>query len=169
MRKTVSTLVILFLGLIYAQTEYPHTHDNGGGYREGAGYRSYASIGQAVIGKCNGDNFTNQAGYLTGISAILEVHESPQNTKLPDRVLISPAYPNPFNSYCQIDINLPDDDDVVFEVYDIFGRKLYFFKEHRPAGVYSLNFNASNLESGVYLYRVMVGQVSTRGRLILVK
>ena len=128
--KKVFITALMLASVIYAQTEYPHVQDNGGGYREGAGYRSYASIGQAVI---------------------------------------SPAYPNPFNSKCQIEVAIPRAGAISFSVYDLFGRKIYTTHEKKPAGTYTIEFDAGNLPSGVYLYRVAAGNTTETGRLILVK
>ncbi len=168
MRKALFAAITLTF-VIYAQTEYPHVQDNGGGYREGAGYRSYASIGQAVIGRCSDGSVENQAGYLTGVEVYLEVRETPDEAKLPEQVVISPAYPNPFNSRCQIEVALPAPGRVAFEVYDLYGRKLYSASYSKPAGAYVVEFDAGNLPSGIYIYRVSVGDVVDTGRLMLVK
>lgn len=166
-RAIFTTLAMIFA--VYAQTEYPHVQDNGGGYREGAGYRSYASIGQAVIGRCSDGSVVNQAGYLTGLEVYLEIRQMPQETKLPEQVVISPAYPNPFNSKCQIEVAMPRAGAISFSVYDLFGRRIYTTREKKPAGTYTIEFDAGNLPSGVYLYRVAAGNTTETGRLILVK
>ena len=166
-RAIFTTLVMIFA--VYAQTEYPHVQDNGGGYREGAGYQSYASIGQAVIGRCSDGSVVNQAGYLTGLEVYLAIREMPEETKLPEQVVISPAYPNPFNSKCQIEVAMPRAGAISFSVYDLFGRKIYTTHEKKPAGTYTIEFDAGNLPSGVYLYKVAAGNITETGRLILVK
>ena len=166
-RALLSVIVLTFVA--YAQTEYPHVQDNGGGYREGAGYRSYASIGQAVIGRCSDGSVVNQAGYLTGLEVYLAIREMPEDTKLPEQVVISPAYPNPFNSKCQIEVAMPRAGAISFSVYDLFGRRIHITREEKPAGTYTVEFDAGNLPSGVYLYKVAAGNITETGRLILVK
>ena len=166
-RAIFTTLVMIFA--VYAQTEYPHVQDNGGGYREGAGYQSYASIGQAVIGRCSDGSVVNQAGYLTGLEVYLAIREMPEETKLPEQVVISPAYPNPFNSKCQIEVAMPRAGAISFSVYDLFGRRIHTTREEKPAGTYTVEFDAGNLPSGVYLYKVAAGNITETGRLILVK
>lgn len=169
MRSIIFSAVLVCAFALFAQTEYPHVQDNGGGYKESAGYRSYASIGQPVIGVCGDASYTNQAGYITGVSVYLNIKKKPNANLLPDRPEIGLPYPNPFNGTCQIEIFLPREDDIVFSVYTLSGQKIIERKSHRDSGAYRLTFDAGSMPSGVYLYRISIGDTQTRGKIVLVR
>lgn len=64
-------------------------------------------------------------------------------------------FPNPFNPSTKINYELPDDGKVNLIIYDITGRQVaQLINEIQPAGYYNMEFNAKNLSSGVYYYRL---------------
>lgn len=64
-------------------------------------------------------------------------------------------FPNPFNPVTQIKYSLAQDADVTIKVYDMLGREVAkLVNEYQVSGSYEINFNASNLSSGVYIYRI---------------
>ena len=70
-------------------------------------------------------------------------------------------YPNPFNSSTHIKYQLQTGAFVVLRVFDVLGREVEtLVNERRNAGNYSVQFNASNLSSGVYFYRIEAWIVS---------
>ncbi|NBC05143.1 MAG: T9SS type A sorting domain-containing protein, partial [Bacteroidetes bacterium] len=78
-------------------------------------------------------------------------------------------YPNPFNPTTQISYQLPVSSEVRLEVYDMLGRNVAtLVNEQVSAGRHTVNFDAGNLSSGVYLYRLQAGsQIMTRKLTIL--
>ena len=92
------------------------------------------------------------------------------NREQPQSVLLSQNYPNPFNPLTVIGYQLPVSSDVSLKVYDMLGRELAILVEGRQyAGTYQAEFDASNLASGVYLYRLTVGQIVQARQMVLVK
>ena len=74
---------------------------------------------------------------------------------LPKEFAISQNYPNPFNPSTKIDYQVPVDAKVIMEVYSITGQKVVeLVNQDQQAGYYSVNFGASKLASGVYIYRI---------------
>lgn len=68
---------------------------------------------------------------------------------------LSNSYPNPFNPSTQISYSLAQDADVSVKVYDMLGTEVAnLVSETKSAGKYNLSFNAENLASGVYIYRI---------------
>ncbi|MGB3018870.1 MAG: T9SS type A sorting domain-containing protein, partial [Ignavibacteria bacterium] len=66
-------------------------------------------------------------------------------------------YPNPFNPVTTINYDLPSDGIVTLKVYDILGRELKtLVNEMKTAGYYKVQFNAADLASGAYFYRLVV-------------
>ncbi len=74
---------------------------------------------------------------------------------VPGTYNMSQNYPNPFNPSTKIDYDLPYDGKVSIVLYDISGREVAsLVNEVKTAGYYQVNFNASNLASGMYFYRI---------------
>jgi len=169
MNKALFVATVALAIALFADTEYPHVQDNGGGYKSNASYRSCASIGQAVIGYATTASYRSAAGFVSAPCVCLEIEDKPGVCILPAEPTIGVPYPNPFNSVCQIDIALPEPGNVQFEVFDLAGHKIFEQAEKRDAGAYTVKLDATNLPSGAYLYRIAVGAVRCDGRLILVE
>jgi photosystem II stability/assembly factor-like uncharacterized protein len=79
-------------------------------------------------------------------------------------------YPNPFNSITTITYSIPKDCLVRLKVFDTLGNEVsQLVNEFKKAGEYRVNFNAGNLSSGVYLYKLFAGEYSAGKKFILVK
>jgi hypothetical protein len=82
-------------------------------------------------------------------------------------------YPNPFNPSTLINYEIPVDasgEMVSLKVYDLLGTEIAeLVNEIKPAGKYSINFNASNLSSGVYIYKITAGKYAAARKMSLVK
>ena len=80
-------------------------------------------------------------------------------------------FPNPFNQSTKINFDLPKDSKVTLVIYDLLGRvvKRLLNSEFKQAGRYSIDFNASNLASGVYFYRIEAGDFVMTKKMVLVK
>ncbi|MGD0339767.1 MAG: T9SS type A sorting domain-containing protein [Bacteroidota bacterium] len=79
-------------------------------------------------------------------------------------------YPNPFNPSTVISYQLPVTGFVALKVYDVLGREVEtLVNERQNAGSHSVTFNANNLPSGVYFYRMQAGSYSETKKLILLR
>ncbi len=80
------------------------------------------------------------------------------------------VYPNPFNPTADIRFALPEAGKVSLKIYDITGRTVATLVDgYREAGVHDVRFDAAGLSSGIYLYRLQVGDFSAAGKMILMK
>jgi hypothetical protein len=83
---------------------------------------------------------------------------------------ISQNYPNPFNPLTRFKYTLPTDGNVSIIVYDITGREISNLENNfKKAGVYIIDFNAVNISSGVYFYRIKYGNNIITKKMILLK
>ena len=168
---SIGLLFLIPCSLLLAQSEYPRVMDNGGGLSENTSYKNIASIGQAVTGVASNppSGNINQAGYITAVDIFLDIKEDPFAEKLPEELSIGKPYPNPFNPTCQIKVKLPKLSEISFEVFDLLGRNIFTERKNCKGGTYRLIFNAEGLPSGVYLYRISVGETVSDGKFMLMK
>ncbi|MBK8982102.1 MAG: T9SS type A sorting domain-containing protein [Ignavibacteria bacterium] len=89
---------------------------------------------------------------------------------IPERYSLSQNYPNPFNPTTKINFSIPKQGIVTLKVYDVLGKEVMtLVNEQKPAGNYSINFNAANLSSGAYFYRIEAGEFRDIKRMIILK
>jgi hypothetical protein len=89
---------------------------------------------------------------------------------VPDRFELFQNYPNPFNPTTKIQWQSPVSSHQTLRVYDILGNEVItLLNEFREAGKYEVIFNAGNLSSGVYLYRLQAGEQSFTKKMTLIK
>ncbi|MBZ0202734.1 MAG: T9SS type A sorting domain-containing protein, partial [Ignavibacteria bacterium] len=83
---------------------------------------------------------------------------------------LSQNYPNPFNPSTKIDFSLPNSSNVELKIFDVLGREVYtLLNEEFAAGNYSVDFNASELPSGMYFYKLTSGEFSEVKKMVLIK
>jgi len=92
------------------------------------------------------------------------------NVKLPAKFLLSQNYPNPFNPSTTINYSLPKSGNVTLKVFDILGQEVTtLVNEKQSAGKYEVKFDAGKLASGIYYYRISVGNFIQTKKMILMK
>ncbi|SMO91687.1 Por secretion system C-terminal sorting domain-containing protein [Gracilimonas mengyeensis] len=89
---------------------------------------------------------------------------------VPESFALSQNYPNPFNPATVIHYQLAKSGQVQLQVFDVSGRKIAdLVNEHKTAGNYSVQFDASHLSTGVYFYRLTAGDFSSTQKMLLIK
>jgi len=82
-------------------------------------------------------------------------------TELPSTFSLSQNYPNPFNPMTNIRFDLPKSGLVKLIIYDLLGREITTLVNQKlQAGSYSVYWDGSNYPSGVYFYKLVVGDAS---------
>ena len=88
----------------------------------------------------------------------------------PAKFELKQNYPNPFNPTTSIECVVPSSEYVSLKVYDILGNEVVtLVNEKKDAGSYKVNFDASQLSSGVYFYKLNAGTFNRIGKMLLIK
>ncbi len=105
----------------------------------------------------------------------LFVREKPVIAALPDDAIprtisLEPNYPNPFNPTTQIEFSLPQATKVELAVYNTLGQRVALLaNRYMNAGTHNLQFDGSELSSGVYIYRLKTDGYSKSRKMLLMK
>jgi hypothetical protein len=79
-------------------------------------------------------------------------------------------YPNPFNPSTTISFNLPESGKVILKIYDMIGKEIETLVEgYKEAGIYTVNFNAEELASGMYLYSLSTNGFTETKKMLFMK
>ncbi|MCP4634575.1 MAG: T9SS type A sorting domain-containing protein, partial [candidate division Zixibacteria bacterium] len=79
-------------------------------------------------------------------------------------------YPNPFNAQTTISYDIFSEGDVRLDIYNIGGQKVANLKDdYSSAGYYNVSWDASGYSSGIYIYRLTIGENIISGKMNLVK
>ncbi len=98
------------------------------------------------------------------------VNASYYGDKVPSTYEISQNYPNPFNPSTTINYQIPQTGFVTLKIYDILGKEVTtLVNEQKNQGRYSINFDASRLASGVYIYQLRVNVYVSSKKMLLLK
>ncbi len=120
-------------------------------------------------------DYTQNGAYAQLISAknTLEnlLYVSNENVEdVPIQFGLEQNYPNPFNPSTTIEYSVPATGLVELKIYSILGEEIaVLVNETQPAGKYRILFNAQNLPSGVYFYKIVVGDFSSVRKMAFVK
>ena len=112
--------------------------------------QEYAKIGNTLA-----------TGQLTAVNDV---------SNLPNKFELSQNYPNPFNPSTVISYSIPKAANVTLKVYDVLGREVAtLVNQFQNANSYKVNFNASSLSTGVYIYKIVAGNYTMTKKMLLLK
>ncbi|MFA5668514.1 MAG: T9SS type A sorting domain-containing protein [Balneolaceae bacterium] len=116
-----------------------------------AGAMDYRSSDHTLIVGTHG-----RGAFIATAGSIVANEEGTRISERPNSFELAQNYPNPFNPSTNIQFNLPNSAKVSINVFDINGRKISTLLNNssRSAGQHNVTFDAGNLATGVYLYRI---------------
>jgi len=109
--------------------------------------------------------------YEAGGSDSIDIVTSVENeTKIPAQFSLYQNYPNPFNPTTTIRFSVPKNQKVQLVVYDMLGREVRtLYNDIATAGILTIDFDASGLASGVYIYQLKAGTFFDSKKMIILK
>jgi len=117
----------------------------------------------------NGTTYGTPQIYADSLNCVIS-GVGPNGSTIPTQYSLSQNYPNPFNPVTRISYALPKAGFVTLKIYDLLGREVRtLVNEYKTANTYSVEFNASELSSGVYFYKINANGFSDIKKMMLIK
>jgi len=109
--------------------------------------------------------------FIDNVSLYELVETNIEHTEhLPETYRLYSNYPNPFNPLTRIKFALPEPEHVELIIYNIIGQKIVTpIKKTMNAGEHEIDFNADNLSSGIYYYKLHAGEFQDVKKMVLLK
>ena len=108
-------------------------------------------------------------GDLTWFPEITDIEEVP-GSAIPTEFTLEQNYPNPFNPTTNIKYSITNSTHVTLKVFNVLGQEVAsLVNQEQKAGQYVVDFNASNLASGIYMYRIQAGNNTITKKMLLLK
>jgi Peptidase family C25/Secretion system C-terminal sorting domain len=134
------------------------------------------SLGSAINESRNQalDDYTKRMLNLWGDPSLIPKFDIPTSVEednvIPTEFVLYQSYPNPFNPSTKIKFVIPKSSFVNLKVYNVLGKETAtLVNEQRPAGTYEVEFNAVNLPSGVYFYKLQAGSFVETKKMVLLR
>ena len=126
---------------------------------------AYSNRGRISLPSASGES-----RIFVSADAECNVPVEPIEPKTPDSYRLYQNWPNPFNIYTRIRYDLPYPAPIAITIFDINGRKCAtLVDEVKPAGEHMIDFNATGLASGVYLYNLRSDTYNQSKKMTLIK
>jgi hypothetical protein len=114
--------------------------------------------------------YASESLSLTKISPERPTGIRDKNELIPRKLKLNQNYPNPFNHDTKIEYALYDYSHVSLIIYDLLGNKVVsLISSDQKPGIYQVNWNANDIPSGMYFYRLKAGDFSDTRRMMLLK
>jgi hypothetical protein len=133
-----------------------------------------SSLALKVINETSAELYAGLFNDTTGgagvykLTVIVGVEED--DSQIPSKYYLEQNYPNPFNPSTTIDFSIPEQSFVKLEVFNTLGEKVStLVSEELNTGNYKYEWNADNLSSGIYLYRLQTTNYSESRKMILLR
>ncbi|MEO8398365.1 MAG: T9SS type A sorting domain-containing protein, partial [Ignavibacteriaceae bacterium] len=175
--------------------DYPDVIDTTGGSISILAYNGVQTAGIAYTGNFNNSQYIGQLIYIAfpfetiGLKTartsvmtsalkyfgVLEATDIKENGEIPLSFTLEQNYPNPFNPSTKIKYSIPNVEthsnaSVQLKVYDILGNEIAtLVNKQQQQGNYEVNFDASKLASGVYIYKLNAGSFISSKKMTLLK
>jgi hypothetical protein len=129
----------------------------------------YADVFTVFITVTDDSGATAEGSFYVNVTYDPSAIENLENG-IPTSYVLKQNYPNPFNPTTHIKFGIPQAGDVLVEVYNLLGQKIVtLFDGYKSAGYHVVDFDASNLPTGIYFYRIKADRFQNVKKMMLVK
>jgi hypothetical protein len=129
----------------------------------------YADVFTVFITVTDDSGATAEGSFYVNVTYDPTAIENLENG-IPTSYVLKQNYPNPFNPTTHIKFGIPQAGDVLVEVYNLLGQKIVtLFDGYKSAGYHVVDFEASNLPTGIYFYRIKADKFQNVKKMMLVK
>lgn len=148
-------------GMFWSSNNGTTWNDPVAGYLSGPYVFSMAQNSEYVFAG-TGSVYRRPVSQFTGLNTL--------GTNVPAGYSLSQNYPNPFNPSTTISFGIPQSSDVSLDVYNMLGERVSeLVNQKLTAGEYEYFFDAANLSSGIYYYRLITPDFTDTKKMVLVK
>lgn len=138
-------------------------------YRMSIGELSQEGETSVLVWQQGDSNFRDTPAYMYELTE-MAVSTEEVALDVPQSYNLEQNYPNPFNPTTNIQFTIPKASEVTLKVYNVLGQEVMtLMNEFRQAGTHTAIFDAQNLSSGMYIYRLEAGSVQLNRKMILIK
>ncbi len=152
---------------------------NGSSFMQNGSQVVNGTLGQTLIGMNTNSTQQNHIGFWYQVNSVVTAVEN-EFDNLPTEFRLYQNYPNPFNPTTTIEYSIPtssplakgrtEEGFVTLKIYDVLGREVAtLVNKKQSPGIYEVTFDASNLPSGVYIYKIQAGSFTQSRKLLLMK
>jgi len=151
--------------------QYNYVNDEiGGRGQEATTGIEYDVIPSGLSYNCDDSNPANRLEDCLAIRCYLDETAIGQNVNLPLAYRLGQNYPNPFNAKTAISYSLPEESEVRIEITDILGRTVEtLINESQKAGLHQVIWNAEDVSTGVYFYKITAGKFVETKKMMYLK
>jgi len=169
--RILLNLLIFASTALWAQTQIETSVIGNGGLTISSEInRIVGTVGQSLIGRTNSQINMIKTGFWEQASKLITDVNLVDEKLLPTEFQLYQNYPNPFNPTTKISWQSPVGSWQTLKVYDLLGNEVAkLVDEEKPAGTYEVNFDAKNLSSGVYFYKLQSGAFVEMKKMILLR
>ena len=112
-------------------------------------------------------DFEGNTSNFARLNIVTDVEDEQQ---IPNVFSLNQNYPNPFNPSTTISFSIPKEEFISLNIYNSLGEEVVeILNETKQAGNYEINFNAAELSSGIYFYKIQAGSFIQTKKMTLLK
>ncbi len=171
-RIALSCAALLFAACAFAQNGRVSwsTFDMGFASPTGGNAQAISAIGQGFAAPAGSGNARVHSGFLASLMATGTTSVPGSEGGIPAAFSLSQNFPNPFNPSTNIQFSIVNRQLTIVTVLDLLGREVKtLVNEVKEPGTYTVNFDGSNLASGIYFYKLTAGEFVRVCKMILIR
>ena len=167
----INLLFLLSFGIVSVHAQFlikNSVFGNGGIKVSNAGNTMVGTLGQPIIGVSQNSSNVGYMGYWYSLRIYVGIEDTDE--LLPKKFELFHNYPNPFNPVTKIKYAIPQPAHVRLEIYNVLGQRIStLVNENKSPGFYTVDFDASSLASGFYIYRILANDFHAVKKMLVTK